>query len=186
MRCGAGCWSAEPRRARRTPPPSSADASSGRSAGPCPLDADGRPAPLDDDVLHAPTTTVERLGLPARLIADVPLDPDRRRVRSGPATDAVLRAAADAYLDLVAAVDPADRLALVPVAGFPRSELDARLRALLLDVLRGAAWLPGADGDDVAPRAATVLDLPAPELPALLVDVVPGLLAPISARARTS
>lgn len=146
-----------------------------------PLDADGRPAPLDDDVLHAPTTTVERLGLPARLIADVPLDPDRRRVRSSPATDAVLHAAADAYLDLVAAVDPADRLALVPVAGFPRSELDARLRALLLDVLRGAAWLPGAEGDDVAPQAATVLDLPAPELPALLVAVVPGLLAPIPA-----
>jgi hypothetical protein len=146
-----------------------------------PVDADGRPAPLDDDVLHAPTTTVERLGLPARLIADVPLDPDRRRVRRGPGTDAVLHAAADAYLDLVAAVDPADRLALVPVAGFPRSELDARLRALLLDVLRGAAWLPGAGGDDVAPRAATVLDLPAADLPALLVDVVPGLLAPISA-----
>ena len=40
---------------------------------------------------------------------------------------------------------------------------------------------PGADGDEVAPRAATVLDLPAPELPALLADVVPGLLAPIAA-----
>ncbi|MGZ8750443.1 MAG: sacsin N-terminal ATP-binding-like domain-containing protein, partial [Pseudonocardia sp.] len=142
-----------------------------------PLDADGRPAPLGDDVLHAPTVTTERLGLPARLIADVPLDPDRRRVRTGAATDTVLRAAADAYLDLVAAVAPADRLALVPAAGFPRSELDARLHALLLDVLREAAWLPGADGDEVAPRAATVLDLPAPELPALLADVVPGLLA---------
>ena len=142
-----------------------------------PLDADGRPAPLGDDVLHAPTVTTERLGLPARLIADVPLDPDRRRVRTGAATDTVLRAAADAYLDLVAAVAPGDRLALVPAAGFPRSELDSRLRGLLLDVLREAAWLPGADGDEVAPRAATVLDLPAPELPALLADVVPGLLA---------
>ena len=56
-----------------------------------PLDPDGRPAPLGDDVLHAPTTTAERLGLPARLIADVPLDPDRRRVRAGDATDAVLQ-----------------------------------------------------------------------------------------------
>ena len=127
-----------------------------------PLDADGRPAPLGDDVLHAPTVTTERLALPARLIADVPLDPDRRRVRTGAATDTVLRAAADAYLDLVAAVAPDDRLALVPAAGFPRSELDARLRALLLDALRAAAWLPGADGDEVAPRAATVLDLPGP------------------------
>ena len=142
-----------------------------------PIDADGRPAPLDDDVLHAPTVTRERLGLPARLIADVPLDPDRRRVRTGTATDAVLRAAADAYLDLVGAVAPADRLALVPAPGFPRSELDAQLRELLLDALRSAPWLPGAGGDGVAPRAATVLDLPAPDLPALLADVVPGLLA---------
>ena len=142
-----------------------------------PLDADGRPAPLGDDVLHAPTVTTERLGLPARLIADVPLDPDRRRVRTGAATDTVLRAAADAYLDLVAAVAPDDRLALVPAAGFPRSELDARLHALLLDVLRVAPWLPGADGAEIAPRSATVLDLPAPELPALLADIVPGLLA---------
>ncbi len=146
-----------------------------------PLDPGGRPAPLGDDVLHAPTTTAERLGLPARLIADVPLDPDRRRVRAGDATDAVLQAAAGAYLDLVAAVAPDARLALVPAAGFPRSELDARLRALLLDVLRDAAWLPGAAGADVAPRTATVLDLPAPELPALLADVLPGLLAPVPA-----
>ena len=142
-----------------------------------PLDADGRPEPLGDDVLHAPTVTTERLGLPARLIADVPLDPDRRRVRAGAAMDAVLRAAADAYLDLVLAVAPDDRLALVPPAGFPRSELDARLHALLLDVLRDAPWLPGAGGADVAPRDATVLDLPAPVQPALLADVVPGLLA---------
>ncbi|HEX5813031.1 MAG TPA: ATP-binding protein, partial [Pseudonocardia sp.] len=144
-----------------------------------PLDPDGRPAPLGDDVLHAPTTTAERLGLPARLIADVPLDPDRRRVRAGDATDAILHAAAGAYLDLVAAVAPDARLALVPAAGFPRSELDARLRELLLDVLRDAAWLPGAAGTDVAPHTATVVDLPAPELPALLADVLPGLLAPI-------
>ena len=151
----------------------------GRSAGPCRWTPTAvRPRSVDD-VLHAPTATAERLGLPARLIADVPLDPDRRRVRAGDATDAVLRAAADAYLDLVAAVAPDARLALVPAAGFPRSELDARLRELLLDVLRDAAWLPGAAGADVAPRAATVLDLPAPELPALLADVLPGLLAPI-------
>ena len=142
-----------------------------------PIDVDGRPVPLDDDVLHAPTVTRERLGLPARLIADVPLDPDRRRVRAGTATHAVLRAAADAYRELVAAVAPAHRLALVPAPGFPRSELDAQLRELLLDALRGAQWLPGAGGDEVAPCAATVLDLPAPDLPALLADVVPGLLA---------
>ncbi|MDT7580483.1 MAG: hypothetical protein QOK35_1747, partial [Pseudonocardiales bacterium] len=143
-----------------------------------PLHPDGRPDPLTGDVLHAPTATAEALGLPARLIADVPLDPDRRRARSGVGTDAVLRAAAGAYLDLVAAVAPAERVALVPTPGFPRSELDGRLRALLLDVLRDAPWLPAAAGGDVAPRAATVLDVPdADDLPALLADVVPGLVA---------
>jgi hypothetical protein len=144
-----------------------------------PLGADDRPAPLTEDVLHAPTATAERLGLPARLIADVPLEPDRRRVRPGPATDNLLRAAADAYLDLVAAVDPADRVALVPAPGFPRCELDARLRALLLDALRRATWLPAAGGGEVAPARATALDVPgADDLPALLADVVSGLLAP--------
>ena len=139
-----------------------------------PLDANGRPAPLDDDVLHAPTATTERVGLPARLIADLPLDPDRRHVRSGPGTDRVLQAAAGTYPGLVAALAPDDRLALVPAAGFPRSEVDGQLRALLLDVLRTTAWLPAAAGGDLAPARATWVDLPAADdLPALLADVVP-------------
>ena len=144
-----------------------------------PLDANGRPAPLDDDVLHAPTATTERVGLPARLIADLPLDPDRRHVRSGPGTDRVLQAAAGTYPGLVAALAPDDRLALVPAAGFPRSAVDGQLRALLLDVLRTTAWLPTAAGGDLAPARATWVDLPAADdLPALLADVVPGLVAP--------
>ena len=143
-----------------------------------PVDADGRPAPLDDDVLHAPTATTERVGLPARLIADLPLDPDRRHVRSGPGTDRVLQAAAGTYPRLVAALAPDDRLALVPAAGFPRSEVDGQLRALLLEVLRSTAWLPAASGGDLAPTRATWLDLPAADdLSALLADVVPGLVA---------
>ncbi len=120
-----------------------------------PLTADGEPDPLDQDVLHAPTATGERLGLPARLIASVPVEPDRRRIRSGPATDRVLAGAARTYLDLVRATPPEQRIALVPVPGFPRSELDGRLRELLLEVLRGAAWLPGVDvGGEPAPGAA--------------------------------
>jgi hypothetical protein len=131
-----------------------------------PLTARGDPEPLTDDVLHAPTATAERLGLPARLIATVPLEPDRRRVRTGPATDQVLAGAARAYLDLVRALPPARRVALVPTPGFPRSELDGRLRELLLDALRGAAWLPGADGAELVPGRAEWLDLPGAE-PAL-------------------
>jgi hypothetical protein len=127
-----------------------------------PLTATGEPDPLTEDVLHAPTATGERLGLPARLIAGLPLEPDRRRVRAGVATDQVLAGAAVAYLDLVRATPPGHRLALVPPAGFPRSELDGRLRELLLDALRGAAWLPaaaatgeGPDGGADAPNTGS-------------------------------
>ncbi|MGH8917861.1 MAG: sacsin N-terminal ATP-binding-like domain-containing protein, partial [Actinomycetes bacterium] len=68
-----------------------------------PLSADDEPEPVSDDVAHAPTATLERLALPARLLATLPLEPDRRHVRKGPVTDLVLDAAAAAYLDLVRA-----------------------------------------------------------------------------------
>jgi hypothetical protein len=137
-----------------------------------PLTADGDPDHLGDDVLHAPTAAAERLALPARLIATVPLEPDRRRVRPGPATDRVLAGATAAYLDLVHAVAPEHRLALVPEPGFPRSELDGRLRDLLLDALRGAAWLPGVTGVELMPGRAEWLDLPGAgrRLPELLAE----------------
>ncbi len=134
-----------------------------------PVDAAGAPVPLGDDVAHAPTATTERLSLPARLIASLPLEPDRRRVRTGRATDVVLAGAVTAYLELVAAIAPEHRLALVPGAGFPRSPLDGRLRDLLLAGLRSAAWLP-APGGELAPGHAEWLDVPgaAPRLVELL------------------
>ncbi|HWM56580.1 MAG TPA: ATP-binding protein [Pseudonocardia sp.] len=138
-----------------------------------PLTGDGHPAPPAADVLHAPTATGERLGLPARLIASLPLEPDRRRVRPGPVTDQVLAAAARTYVELVLATPPAQRLALVPAPGFPRSELDGRLRELLLDALRGASWLPAAqDGVALVPARAEWLDLPGagPQLHRLLPE----------------
>ncbi|MEJ3656964.1 ATP-binding protein [Actinomycetes bacterium KLBMP 9759] len=125
-----------------------------------PLDAEGRPAPHGDDVAHAPTATAERLALPARLLATFPLEPDRRRIRKGPATEQVLSGSAAAYVDLVLAVEPAHRAALVPEPGFPRSELDGRLHELLVDALRGAVWLPAAGGGEVAPGRAELLDVP--------------------------
>ncbi|HWN35834.1 MAG TPA: ATP-binding protein [Pseudonocardia sp.] len=144
-----------------------------------PLDADGRPRPLTEDVLHAPTPSDERLALPARLLANLPMQPSRRRIRTGPATDAVLAEAALGYRDLVLALPPADRVALAPAPGFPRSELDAALRAAIGGALTEAAWLPTALGPDVRPKDGVLLELPAaaPELTALLAEVVPGLLA---------
>ncbi|MBW0119287.1 sacsin N-terminal ATP-binding-like domain-containing protein, partial [Pseudonocardia abyssalis] len=124
---------------------------------------------IDDEVLYAPTATGERLGLPARLVATVPMEPDRRRARTGPGTDAVLAGAVDAYLDLVRATPPAERAALVPEPGFPRSPLDGRLREGIVEALRRTAWLPGADGSDLVPARARWLDLPDPgDLLALL------------------
>ena len=146
---------------------------------------DGRPDPLTEDVLHAPTATAERLGLPARLIAPLPLEPDRRRVRPGPATEAMLAASATGYLDLVRATPPEQRIALVPPPDFPRSELDGRLRELLLETLGGAAWLPGArPGTELVPGRAEWLDLPEadPGLPGLLAAAgFDRLLAPVDA-----
>ena len=138
--------------------------------------AAGAPAPISEDVLHAPTPTDERLSLPARLLATLPVEPSRRRLLPGPAADAVLAEAARHYPDLVAALPAEQRTALVPLPGFPLSEVDDRLRGLVLAELRAAEWLPLAGGGVTAPARAVVLDVPSPELVELLRPEVPGLL----------
>ena len=142
-----------------------------------PLDEHGAPAPISGEVLHAPTPTDERLSLPARLLASLPVEPSRRRLLPGPATDAVLDAAAAEYPALVAALPVEHRLDLVPLPGFPLSEVDGQLRAGVLAALAGATWLPTEAGPLRAPSGASVLDLPDAELAGLLVALLPGLLA---------
>ncbi|GGS15651.1 sacsin N-terminal ATP-binding-like domain-containing protein [Actinokineospora fastidiosa] len=139
------------------------------------LDPDGAPHPLTEDVLHAPTPTDERLSLPVRLVATVPIEPSRRRARPGPAADEVLAAAAAAYPGLVAKLPGKRRTALVPRTGFPLSELDDRLRALVLAALRRAEWLPAAGSGWLTPARARVLDTAAPGLADLLSEVLPDL-----------
>jgi hypothetical protein len=142
-----------------------------------PVDEDGVPRPLETDVLHAPTPTDERMSLPARLIATLPIESNRRRLLPGPAADAVLEEAAASYPALVCRVAPEHRTALVPTPEFPLSEVDDRLRDLILKKLRVEPWLPApADGADIAPARAAVLDLPSEGLAELLVDVVPGIV----------
>jgi len=141
-----------------------------------PVGPDGAPSPLTGEVLHAPTPTAERLSLPARLIATVPVDSSRRHVHPGPAVELLVDAAARAYPQLAAALAPDQRTALVPAPGFPASEVDAALREAVLKALRHARWLPGAAGRDIAPADALVLDAPLPELAGLLADVTPNLL----------
>ncbi|WP_053731808.1 sacsin N-terminal ATP-binding-like domain-containing protein [Nocardia sp. NRRL S-836] len=143
---------------------------------------------LGEDVLHAPTPTDERLSLPARLIATVPVEPSRRRVLPGAAAWSVLESAAALYPALVARVPAIERTALVPLPGFPLSEVDDRLRTAVLRALREAEWLPLASGEWIAPARARVLDVGSEELVELVEDALPGLLdaelsAPVHAKA---
>ncbi|MGH3860937.1 sacsin N-terminal ATP-binding-like domain-containing protein [Actinokineospora sp.] len=140
-----------------------------------PVDTKGIPRPQAVDVLHAPTPTDDRLSLPARLVATLPIEPTRRRVRPGAAADAVLAEAAKAYPSLVRLVADEWRTSLVPQAGFPLSEVDDRLRDMLLAELRQAEWLP-AKGKHRSPARSKVLDVEAEGLAELLSDVLPDLL----------
>ncbi|WP_432489486.1 sacsin N-terminal ATP-binding-like domain-containing protein [Kineococcus sp. SYSU DK018] len=97
-------------------------------------------------VLCAPTPTDEDLPWPALLVATLPLGPDRRRVVPGPAADAVLDAAAEAYCDLLVevAADGGDALVLLP-HGVPAGRLDAELRERVLRRAGEAPLLPAVE-----------------------------------------
>lgn len=112
-------------------------------------------------VVHAPTPTEEPLTLPAMLIASFPLDPTRRHVAPGPATDRLVDAAAQAYADLLSerARDGADVLGLVPT-GLAGGALDGRLRTAALARLRAASLLPAVEDPALLlrPTEAVALD----------------------------
>ncbi|MEC3913515.1 sacsin N-terminal ATP-binding-like domain-containing protein [Nocardia sp. CDC160] len=99
---------------------------------------DGRPVAAHPDVLRAPTRSDEELSIPALLIADIPMQPDRRRLLPG----AHLPDLATGYADFARALPPRDRLVLVPLPGFARSEADSALREALVAELRDNEWLP--------------------------------------------
>jgi hypothetical protein len=139
-----------------------------------PVSDTGVPQPVAEDVLHAPTPTDERLSLPARLIASLPIEPSRRRVMSGAAVNEVLAEAAKLYPSLVFGIAEMHRTALVPVPGFPRSDVDSTLREKMIAELRTQAWLPGVT-ESLAPASARVLEIPSDDLADLLSDVIPNL-----------
>ncbi len=149
--------------------------------------APAAPAARDNGahVVHAPTPTDEPCTLPALLVATFPLDPSRRHVAPGPATDALVSVAGEAYADLVAlaAADGADALPLVP-AGLPGGHLDAALHAAALTALRRAPILTqvGATPEAplISPREARTIAGPAGHDAAALrtlARAVPGLVA---------
>ncbi|WP_454050966.1 sacsin N-terminal ATP-binding-like domain-containing protein [Cellulomonas sp. Marseille-Q8402] len=120
------------------------------------LPVDGAGVPPWDRVLHAPTPTDDALDLPALLVATVPLDPTRRHVARGRATDALLDVVAEAYARLAAAcaADGEDALRLVP-GGLPASDVDAALRGRVVAVLgRTPLLVPAAPGVADGPAGA--------------------------------
>jgi hypothetical protein len=161
--------------------------------------ADGPRRPATVPVFHGPTPTDEPLGLPALLIATLPLDPTRRRLAPGALTDFLLDRAADAYADLVrdwpAKTPGLLRLVPGPIADGP---VDAELRRRIVVLLAQTAILPRAaaaetkteeeaeveaeveaDADSdvlLVPRDAVVLTPNSAPLVAALEDVIPGLL----------
>jgi hypothetical protein len=155
-----------------------------RWAVPVVADSDGRDLPAGSlpagvsAVVHAPTPTDERLGLPALLLASFPLSPDRRHVAPGPLTDFLLDQAADLYAGLLPSLAPgAGLLDLVP-SPVAQGELDAQLRDRILRLLPGSAFLPAADptGGRVRPRDAVILDTSMPRLTGSIAPVLPYLI----------
>jgi hypothetical protein len=141
------------------------------------VDEAREPLPRGSDVLHAPTPTDERLSLPARLIVTLPVEPSRRRVRPGPATDHVLAAAARAYPRLLDRLDELARPKAVPLPRFPLSEVDEKVRQAVLAELRVARWLaPALGGRPLAPAEARLLPVPSEELADSVAKYVPGLV----------
>jgi len=163
-----------------------------------PVDADGAPArPRTSPVVHAPTPSDEPLGVPALLIASLPLDTTRRHAAPGPLTDFLVERAADAYAELLAAWRPVGTRIIDLVPGpLGKGELDGTLRQAILDRLPRTAFLPPAAPPDSAPdtpddwpetsvsenpaalrpRDAEVVEGAGAETVQVLAEVLPSLL----------
>ncbi|MGA4965137.1 sacsin N-terminal ATP-binding-like domain-containing protein [Streptomyces pseudogriseolus] len=158
-----------------------------------PVDADGGPArPRTAPVVHAPTPSDEPLGVPALLIASLPLDSTRRHAAPGPLTDFLVQRAADAYAGLLADWRPVTAGAVDLVPGpLGKGELDGALRAAILERLPRTAFLPpaaapvpatpGADDDmglpeALRPRDAEIVEGAGADTVRVLAEVLPTLL----------
>ncbi|MQY24736.1 sacsin N-terminal ATP-binding-like domain-containing protein [Nocardia aurantia] len=155
----------------------------------------GRPVQARPDVLRAPTRSDEELSLPALLIADIAMQPDRRRLLPG----GRIAELASGYADFARALPPRERLLLVPAPGFARSEVDGLLREAVVTELREGTWLPVLTVDESAvedggapvvvegtaiPTRSSVFTGADAELAHLLADLLGPLVIPeLSGRA---
>lgn len=147
----------------------------------------GVPVAAKPDVLRAPTRSDEELSLPALLIAEVAMQPDRRRLLPG----APLSGLAAGYAEFARALPPSARLVLVPTPGFARSEADGLLREAVLGELRDSPWVPvvpvpaaesEVPGDPTAAPDRVAVPTRASVFPGLtsdLADLLAGVLDPL-------
>ncbi|WP_327283967.1 sacsin N-terminal ATP-binding-like domain-containing protein [Streptomyces sp. NBC_01205] len=150
-----------------------------------PVDTDGAPVrPATAPVVHAPTPTDEPLGIPALLIATLPLDTARRHPAPGPLTDFLVERAADAYAELLGDWDPVST-GLVDLVPGPlgKGVLDGALRAAVLGRLPRTAFLaPAAPAEHAEERAALrpfeaeVVEGAGADTVRVLAEVLPTLL----------
>ncbi|MEU2430682.1 molecular chaperone Hsp90 [Streptomyces sp. NPDC007861] len=147
-----------------------------------PVDAEGAPVhPATAPVVHAPTPTDEPLGVPALLIATLPLDTARRHPAPGPLTDFLVRRAAEAYAELLGDWQPVSTGTIDLVPGpLGKGALDGALRAAILELLPRTAFLapaaPSADLLALRPLEAEVVEGAGAETVRVLADVLPTLL----------
>ncbi|MEV5187961.1 sacsin N-terminal ATP-binding-like domain-containing protein [Streptomyces werraensis] len=153
-----------------------------------PVGPDGAPArPRTAAVVHAPTPSDEPLGVPALLIASLPLDSTRRHAAPGPLTDFLVQRAADAYAGLLADWRPVTAGAIDLVPGpLGKGELDGALRGAILERLPRTAFLPPAaapvaDDDSglpeaLRPRDAEIVEGAGADTVRVLAEVLPTLL----------
>ncbi|MFD8149023.1 sacsin N-terminal ATP-binding-like domain-containing protein [Streptomyces sp. NPDC059708] len=147
-----------------------------------PVDADGAPVPpRTEPVVHAPTPTDEPLGIPALLIASLPMDTSRRHHAPGPLAEFLVERAADAYAELLAAWNPVTP-ALVDLVPGPlgKGELDGALRAAVLQRLPRTGFLaPAAPSEELTrlrPFEAEVVEGAGADTVRVLAEVLPTLL----------
>ncbi|MFI5581094.1 sacsin N-terminal ATP-binding-like domain-containing protein [Streptomyces sp. NPDC051822] len=147
-----------------------------------PVDTEGAPRyPRTTPVVHAPTPTDEPLGIPALLIASLPLDTARRHPAPGPLTDFLVQRAADAYAELLAEWQPVTTATLDLVPGpLGKGPLDGALREAILDRLPRVAFLaPAAPSEELPalrPIEAEVAEGAGADTVAVLAEVFPALL----------
>ncbi|GGX18330.1 sacsin N-terminal ATP-binding-like domain-containing protein [Streptomyces chartreusis] len=149
--------------------------------------ADSTPdRPRTAPVVHAPTPSDEALGVPALLIASLPLDTTRRHAAPGPLTDFLVQRAADAYAELLTEWRPVSEgvIGLVP-GPLGKGELDGALRQAILERLPRVAFLPPAveprevDSElpeSLRPRDAEVVEGAGADTVRVLAEVLPTLL----------